>query len=232
VQIVDVSGLWVRVAVLTLKRRESPLRFVLFPMIHIGSRPYYQSVRTQVDACDLAVVEGVGRSRVSSLLSMSYRIARFRRGSGLVVQDLGPDSFGIPVVHVDISGDEVRRGWRQVPLLDRLGLWCVIPVLALAMLVVGPRRFITWTMRAVEHGPERDEQDAESPMPELDELMSHRRDRLLLDALADLHEQRRHEDITIAVVYGAEHIPAVVRGLTGRYGYVTRAGEFLTVVDL
>jgi pheromone shutdown protein TraB len=55
------------------------------------------------------------------------------------------------------------------------------------------------------------------------------RDRLLVKALADLHEQRSQEAITVAVVYGAGHIAAVVHAMSSMYKYVARDGEYLTV---
>ena len=142
-QIVDASELGIRVVVLTLKRCESPLTFVLFPMIHVGSPQFYESIRKQVAECDLAVVEGVGKSVPSSLLTLTYRVVRFSRRSGLMVQNLGPNSFDIPVINPDMTGSKVRLGWRRVPWLHRMMIWCMVPV----MLVVGPRRFLT-----CEHG--------------------------------------------------------------------------------
>ena len=51
-------------------------------------------------------------------------------------------------------------------------------------------------------------------------------------ALCRLHEERGGESIEVAVVYGAAHVPAVVRGLLNRYRYRPRGAEWLTVVDL
>jgi hypothetical protein len=58
------------------------------------------------------------------------------------------------------------------------------------------------------------------------------RDDRLLAALTRLHEQRCGEDIEVAVVYGAAHVPAVVRGLRDRYGYRPRSADWLTLAEL
>ena len=47
-------------------------------------------------------------------------------------------------------------------------------------------------------------------------------------ALDTIHQQRSQEPISVAVVYGAGHMPAVVRSLA-RYGYRASSAEWLTV---
>lgn len=230
-QIVDVNALWVRVVVVTLKRRDSPLTFELFPMIHLGSPEYYEIVRTQVEECDLAVVEGVGRSLQGSLLTMTYRVTRLARRSGLVVQPLGPKSFDIPVINPDLTRGEFRQGWRRLPWRHRVQLWLMVPVFAVAMLVIGPRRMVAM-MGSTDDEPTLADLNAAATMPELDALLVDTRDRLLVEALVKLHEERSHEPIRVAVVYGAGHIPAVVHSLSRRYRYIARDGRFVTVFDL
>ncbi len=58
------------------------------------------------------------------------------------------------------------------------------------------------------------------------------RDDRLLAVLSRLHEERSGEDIEVAVVCGAAHVPAIVRGLMDRYGYRPRSADWLTVADL
>jgi hypothetical protein len=65
-----------------------------------------------------------------------------------------------------------------------------------------------------------------------DALVLGDRDALLVAALSRLHEERAGEPIDIAVVYGAAHMPGVVRGLNTVYGYRPTAGDWLTVHGL
>jgi pheromone shutdown protein TraB len=62
----------------------------------------------------------------------------------------------------------------------------------------------------------------------LQELLVADRDALLVGALDAIHQQRSQEPISVAVVYGAGHMPAVVRSLAG-YGYRASSAEWLTV---
>lgn len=229
-QIVDANALWIRSTILTLRRRETPMTFEVYPMQHVGSPEFYERVRRRVNRCDLVVAEGVGDSRAGRLLTMSYGIARFWRSSGLIVQNLYPYSFDIPVVCPDMTGAQFDRGWSALPWWQRAVMTCVVPPYALAMLVMGPRRFILDNMQGVDEFEVAKLDDTN--MPELVYLILDQRDQLLLDALFDLHRRRCHEDIRIAVVYGAAHVPAIVNGLAARYGYIARYGDFMTIVDL
>jgi hypothetical protein len=88
-QIIEVSDLGVRSAVIWLQRRETPMRFVLFPMLHLGTPSFYAEVTRRLRACDLVVAEGIrGRSIQASALTLTYRLSGGARRGGLVVQGL------------------------------------------------------------------------------------------------------------------------------------------------
>jgi hypothetical protein len=103
-QIVEVSSFGVRSAVVTLQRPESRMRFVLFPMLHLGSVAFYREVTARLRECQLVVAEGIhGRTASASALTMAYRWLRHSRRLGLVVQELDLSGLGVPVV-----GPEMR----------------------------------------------------------------------------------------------------------------------------
>ena len=51
----------------------------------------------------------------------------------------------------------------------------------------------------------------------------------VVQALEAVHQQRSQEPISVAVVYGAAHMPAVARALAARYGYRPMGAEWVTV---
>jgi hypothetical protein len=70
-QIIEVSVVGVRSAVITLTRRDSPMRFVLFPMIHLGTPGFYRAVTSRLGNCFLVVAEGIrGTSATGSVLTL------------------------------------------------------------------------------------------------------------------------------------------------------------------
>jgi hypothetical protein len=89
-QLIEQTGFGVRSAMLTLSRRGSPVTFVLFPMLHLGSPGFYRAVRRRLERCDVVVVEGAG-GRAASLITLAYRIGGRVRRDGLVNQGQGRD---------------------------------------------------------------------------------------------------------------------------------------------
>jgi hypothetical protein len=235
-QIVEVTDLAVRSAVIRLRRHETPLEFVLYPMIHIAKPSFYSAVTMRLKRADVVVVEGVGgphrrRSVLTGALMLSYTAVRFNRRAGLVEQHIDYAALGVAVVRPDLSLAEFGAGWRRVPLLHRLMVWCVLPLVVVARLFGGSR--LIWS-RSLEQNdlPSPKEEDLAHWYPELDAALLGERDERLLAALYRIHEERGSEDIEVAVVYGAAHIPAIVRGLRDRYGYRARSADWLTVADL
>lgn len=93
-------------------RRATPLRFVLYPMIHIGAPGFYEEVMSGLQSCDLAVVEnGAPGSATVAVLTGAYRITTRNRRLGLVTQRLPLAELGVPVVRPDVGATEFASGW-------------------------------------------------------------------------------------------------------------------------
>ncbi len=139
--IINVSVMGVRSVVLRLRHRDNPLRFTVYPMIHLAEASFYERVAARLAAADLVVMEGVQGPR-TRLLTMTYRLAGGNSRLGLVVQphDLVPD--GVPVVRPDMTAEEWRDGWRQVHLHERALVWFLAPIFALSLRIFGTRRLL------------------------------------------------------------------------------------------
>lgn len=235
-QIIEVTGWAVRSAVIRLRRRETPLQFVLYPMIHMARPAFYAEVTGRLRRADVIVAEGVGgdgqrRSVLVGALALSYRVLRFNPRAKLVEQDIDYAVLRVPVIRPDVSAEEFGSGWRRVPLAHRLLIWCVLPLIVAGRLLGGSR--VIWSRSLEQHDlPSPEEEDAADTLPELHDAFGGTRDDRLLAALYRLHEERSREAIEVAVVYGAAHVPPIVRGLMDRYGYHPRSADWLTVVDL
>lgn len=228
-QLLDVSGYAVRSAVIMMRRKDTPLTFMLVPMVHVASPAFYARVQRRLADCDLIVLEGIkGKSWRASMLLLAYRFAPRRRRNGLVEQTsanvLPP---GVPVLAPDVSAVEAMDELRKLPRWLYWPLLLSAPVMGLVFALRGPRAFLDPDL-TVEDLPStaRAEWLADN---ELDHALLDRRDAQLLTALARIHEDRWQEPITVAVVYGAAHMPAVVYGLLDTYGYRPRDGEWFTV---
>lgn len=222
----DMAG--TRSAVHTLGRTSTPLRFVVFPMVHLAEASFYEQVTARLGGCDLVVAEGVtGDSVRMRALTASYRWLAGGR-FGLEAQAIDLDGIGVPVVNPDISARELGREWRRgVPRLTSAAVWFLVPVYTAGLRLFGTRRFIGRNLAM---------DDLPSPSMELQpewaddmlDVIVRQRDDPLVDTLASIHEERREEPIRVGVAYGARHVPAVVAALH-ELGYRSRHAEWLTV---
>lgn len=233
-QFVEATGLSVRSAVWILQRHETPLRFHLFCMLHFGSQAYYDEVRARIGRCDMVVAEGFGESRrrFDRLRLGFYGLMHRARSSELVHQHIGYDSLGVPVLWPDTHDpepeDAVSRVRRPLTAYLKFGLFLLtLPVGVFVLLLMGGQRFVARSVSLNVEDNMRSLGDGDFAALVLDD-----RDDLLLAALRRLHEERAAEPIDVAVVYGAAHMPAVVRGLNATYGYRPAGGEWLTVHGL
>ncbi|MEU8662835.1 hypothetical protein [Actinoplanes philippinensis] len=235
-QIIEVTELGVRSAVIRLRQRDSALQFVLYPMVHIAKPEFYTAVTTRLKRADVVVIEGVGGGRrkhsvLVSALTLSYSVLRFNRRAKLVEQNIDYAALGIPVIHPDVSFEDFAVGWRRVPLLHRLLMWGLLPVIVVTRLFGGTRMIWSRSME-LNDLPSVGEEALDDWSPRFMTALGGDRDDRLLSALCRLHEERSTENIEVAVVYGAAHVSPIVHGLAKRYGYRPRSAEWLTVADL
>jgi hypothetical protein len=224
-QFTEVSVQGIRSAVTILRHPETPLRFILFPMLHIGGPEFYAAVARRLRSCDLIVAEGYdGPSSVGLAYAWATRLTRQRAAGPLVHQDIDYASLGVPTVWPEELTAPGRRnrmrltGWLDVALLA--------PALTVSMAVGGRGRLLSRTLEV------SDDTEPRLPGSFLTRWLIHERDTQLVESLVGICAARGGEPIDVAVVYGAAHMPAVVRGLSERCGYrARRGGEWLTVID-
>jgi len=258
-QIVEITDFALRSAILRLTRAGTPLRFEVFPMVHVAEPAFFAAVTERLRRCDLIVAEGVGgagpapaidpeltwpglemddlpperRRRLSaaSALTASYEIpARFER-LGLVQDSIDYDRLGVPVLYPDMTDAEFAAGWRAVPARQRAIALVAAPLSGLGQLAFGSRRSVARHL-AVDDTDWAERRATPGPLDDLFTVLLDQRDELLLTALDAVHDTCAGDAITVAVVYGAMHVPAVLRGMRSLHGYCVRGADWLTVFEL
>jgi hypothetical protein len=234
VQIVEANDYSVRVAELRLTRRASPMRFVLYPMLHVGSPAFYRDVTDRLRAVDLIVAEGIsGPTRAGDQLTASYRMMAADESLGLAVQHLDVDDLGVRVIRPDPSGAHFDTRWETVPRWQRGATRALGSSFTAAQRLFGSRFLQQGLSRmSFDDLPSQTEILERDPLPDVSRVVTDERDALLVSALDELHDQRSQEAITVAVVYGAMHMRAVVNEFSAPHGYVVRGGDWLTVMLL
>ncbi|HEY1484464.1 MAG TPA: hypothetical protein VGF84_00085 [Micromonosporaceae bacterium] len=106
-QILEVSELGLRSAILRLKHRTTPMQFLIFPMTHMARAEFYREVGRILREADIIVAEGVkGRSVLGFTLTATYRILARRPGINLTHQSIDYKLLGKPVINPDVTNAE------------------------------------------------------------------------------------------------------------------------------
>ncbi|MER7974353.1 hypothetical protein ABTX35_35995 [Streptomyces sp. NPDC096080] len=229
IEVTELAG--VRSAVVRFHHPDSPVRFLLYPMIRLAEAAFYREVTDRLRRdCDLVVAEGVGEvAPAADPLVDSWARLDSRERLGLVVQDVDPGTLGVPVLHPDAAGAGVQDGHRALPLRDRVTLGALTPAVLAGMRLFGTRRYLArhLTTENLLNETGRSEREA---LPGSENPVLGRRDSLLVEALTRLHDTASGP-LTVGVLYGAAHMPAAANALTG-LGHRPADTEWLTVFTL
>ena len=232
-QFIEKNSFNVRSAVYTLRKRGSGLEFLLFPMVHIGSRDYYSLVRDRLSKCDLILAEGVNSKR-GRLLTYSYRVVRRIKRMDLATQQEALSLAGLKgkVVNADMSGQSFDKSWSRFPLRMRVSILLLLPAYIIYLLMFGTRDLIAEHM-SLEDLPSRDEVlNEDETSIRLDGLLVDERDKILLDRITRLDEAAAGESKIVGVLFGAFHMRRVSALLRRQLGYTIVDSEWITVFDL
>ncbi|WP_232667637.1 hypothetical protein [Pseudonocardia sp. TRM90224] len=226
-QLTELSETGVRSAVVRLSHPTKQQVIVLFPMLHFADPKFYRKVARRLRKLDVVVAEGFDRpSSTGYAILLAGRLTRQRGVRRLTFQDIDYEALGIPVIWPDrLWGNSRRRdSWT---FREWVGIVCLLPVLVLAMVVGGSTVLLT------------SNKEFSSETPQLSGLVSAYRDQRLLAALDRVVDgldraldqwEGRPVTVTVGVVYGAAHMPAVIRHLTDRRGFYPDGSKWLDVM--
>jgi hypothetical protein len=214
-QLTDMGAAGFRTSVSVLRRPSGGLRWVIIPTIHMGHPDYYWAIWQRLRSCQAVIAEiWDGPSSTGLTYANAMRLARQRAARDLVPQDIDYGALGVPIIFPDDFLAPEARGDRRITREERLASMVTAPLLALQMVVEGHDFPVLHDHTEVE----RDDGD----------IM---REDLLLGVMHQIDGEFAAEDMEVAVVFGALHMPTVVRDLTGR-GYQLLGGtQWLTAID-
>ncbi len=232
-QIIESSILGVRSARLVLKHNTSKVTVILFPMIHVGEASFYTTVYADAFSHDYVLTEGV-KSPVTRRLTRTYKWIVKKRGIGLCVQPAWPsqDDVSAKIVHADLSTEEFMNAWQEISLKMRFLIYIFSFIVAFRN-----RWFITRDKLArdasLDDLPSRDSYISWDPeLSVMQQLIIDKRDQRLIEKLNTVLVECANVDTTIAVVYGARHMPAVISELCKKGGFHVSSSEWMTVYSM
>jgi hypothetical protein len=228
VQLIEESTIGVRSAVITLERRDSSVRFVLFPMVHLGVPEFFAEVHRRLAECDVVVVEGVPGRR-ASLLTLACSVAGRLRRDGLVDQSRGLDLGDLSdrIVRPDVNADQFARSWRSIARHLRLLAYVAVPFVGAWVALVGPKRVLAGEVTTDDALSREDIEQPES-IDQIVDALTNDRDRALCAALGQLANDTGGSARAVGVCWGAVHMRAVTDFLL-RQGFKPSHAEWITV---
>ncbi len=232
-QFVETSVFGVRSARLTFASRTCPTRITLFPMVHVGEPEFYERTYEDALAHDVVFIEGV-RSPITTRITRAYRwLAGSRAMAGLIVQPRFPKAQEpARVILADLSAEEFAKEWRAVPLWFRALIYLLAPCIGLRRRWFSTSRTLAKHMRC-EDQPTMAELLAMTPESgALTQAILHARDERLLERMRAELDSGSQPPNTMAVIYGAAHMRAVVRELTAKRDFFVAGAEWRTILTL
>jgi hypothetical protein len=222
-QYIESSVIGVRSAVITLKRRATPLRFVLIPMVHVAEPDFYREVAALAGECALIVAEGIP-ARYAPMQTLMSSIRWDHLVDQLTSLDL--EGLGVPVQWEWVVDDRVKSGREQAmaKVADSAAAVVMRALGRYGSPLGGPS-----LEQADEHDDRWERLLTAGRLGRAFEADTQQRDSQLVRALGVIHAQRLNEPVKVAVVFGAAHIPAVVDYLTETFRYYVGNARWLTV---
>ena len=233
-QFVEKNSFNLRAAVYSLKKDSTALEFVVFPMIHVGSREYYQEITRRLSTCDLLLVEGL-KSKKATILTLSYRFIKKIRRMDLITQHEGIrlDEFRNEVKNADMDGSAFDERWSSLPITLRLQLFIIVPAFVVYLFLFGTREILAENL-AIEDLPNEEEENSseDETLTTLDSLVVDERDRRLLEHIATVNDERAQNPQRIGILYGAFHMRRVMPFLMQKLNYRVVKADWVKVFDL
>lgn len=232
-QIIETSYLGVRSAFFRLEGGSGTPAFCLFPMVHIGEQAYYDEVNRRLEKCDLILYEGV-KSRSVARLTYAYRSLAKSPRLRLVTQDaMKLDHLADRLVHADVSGDDFESRWSKLGLGLRGAAQLAAPIVGLYWRHLATRQAIA-TYLGLNLLKSRDEILLGDNMDAMNEVLVTWRDQHLIEVVEEHRRRYQGRSLSIALVFGAEHMRAVIRHLTRAPdpGYRVASSEWMMVFTL
>ncbi len=229
-QILEWSFMGLRAARINLVSSQSEIVITLFPMVHVADAAFFRDVYGDAFSHDVALIEGV-RSPITLRITRVYRWIVGSRRLGLVLQPAWPvpGSVRARIVRADLSAEEFRLVWARVPVWLQWTLYLAAPAMGLWLRAFATRERIARRL-STDDQPSQKRLLSWTPESEaLEAAMLDARDRRLIESLEAVLDDPDSAGRRVAIVWGAGHVPAVLRAVTGRRGYFAEHSTWMTV---
>ena len=200
-------------------------------MVHVGQSEFYGTTYADAQTHDIIFTEGI-RSPITTRITRSYRwLVGSRAMIGLIVQPRFPAADAdSKIVHADLTTDEFEAEWRKVQWWIRAAVYIVAPIVGLQRRWLYTRTRLTKEM-SCDDQPTLAETLALSPETgALTQAILHSRDDRLIECLRAKLDASPSEPLSLAIIYGAAHMRAVVRELTADRDFAISSADWRFII--
>lgn len=232
-QLIESSALGLRSARWTLSSASSDVAITIFPMVHLGDAAFYKVVYDDAGQHDAMLVEGIN-SPIVTRITRAYRWIEGSKRIGLSAQPRHPlqSMSHATIIHADLSPVEFAQHWRKVPLYQQLMLYAGAPAYALYCRWLGSRASIAKDRTLDDLQSSREILSWSPEWLGFDNAVMRFRDERLVAVMNEYIDAPSVGPRRLAIVYGAKHMRAVLKELTGSRGFRVVKGEWLTIFEL
>jgi hypothetical protein len=200
-------------------------------MVHVGESAFYSTTYADAQTHDVVFLEGV-RSPITTRITRSYRwLVGSRAMTGLIVQPRFPTAEShAKIVHADLTTDEFEAEWRTVQWWIRAAVYILAPIVGLQRRWLSTRTRLTKDM-GCDDQPTLAEMMALSPETgALTQAILHSRDDRLIECLRAELDASLAKPLSLAIIYGAAHMRAVVRELTTERDFAVSSADWRFII--
>jgi len=199
----------------------------LFPMVHLAEAGFFQTIHTDAFSHDAVLVEGV-RSPIARRITRAYRWMGGALG-GLVVQPPWPTSEQTEILHADIPPEQFDAAWRETAAPTRWLFEVAAPVQGLVMRFTSSRASLARSLVTDDLPSRNDVMLWQPAYAGLTRALLDLRNAHLVDTLRTVLARSPAPPKRIAIVYGAGHMPALLRYLRQDADFQHSDSQWLTV---
>ncbi|MEM6578590.1 MAG: hypothetical protein AAF678_08865 [Pseudomonadota bacterium] len=225
-QFLEHSFIGLRSARHSLTHSDRDVTVTLFPMVHLGCADFYESVFDDARAHEAVLVEGIV-SPVTRRLTRAYRWVCVEK-LGLAVQPkFTPGTARL--IHADLSGPAFDALWRTAPWRERVLLETLASLMGLWLRFSATRETLGRGLSTHDLTNRDDIMMWNARRAPMLSALKDARDAVLCKEMSALLSEEKGPK-TIAVIYGAGHMPALFRSLDDR-GFRVTDSRWLKVFE-
>jgi len=231
--IIEATSFFVRVTCFDFKNRDEQikLKFRIIPMIHIGSKAYYEQALACLKECDEIIYEGVISNRTKSLTNRYLSIAK---QLNLVTQNeyLKLNTLSAKLVHADYTKVTSRKAWKELKFREKFRLSYLLPMqLFYESLTLTRKKLAKQFMHSNHELYLAYGQRADEPRT-MSNFMMNNREQIVFRTIDNKMESDGGKEKLIGILYGAGHMNTICRYLIDQQGFVPHNGKFLKVFTI